>query len=45
MIGETLVFLVEACIPNRLPGLMAAVAVLCSFVMNMAPFLPGPVLL
>ena len=44
-IGETLVFLVEAFILNRLLGLRPVVAVVCSFVMNMASFLLGFVLL
>ena len=44
-IGETLVFLVEAFILNRLLGLRLVVAVVCSFVMNMASFLLGFVLL
>lgn len=44
-IGETLVFLVEAFILNRLLGLRPAVALVCSFVMNMASFLLGFVLL
>jgi hypothetical protein len=45
VIGETLVFLVEAFILNRLLGLKPAVALVCSFVMNLASFLLGFVLL
>jgi hypothetical protein len=43
--GETLVFLVEAFILNRVLGLKPAAALVCSFVMNMASFLLGLVLL
>ena len=45
VIGETLVFLVEAFILNRLLGLSPKVAVICSFFMNLASFLLGFVLL
>lgn len=45
IIGETLVFLVEAFILNRLLGLKPAVALVCSFFMNLASFLLGLVLL
>ena len=45
LIGETLVFLVEAIILNRVLGLKPAAALICSFVMNMASFLLGLVLL
>ena len=45
LIGETLVFLVEAFILNRLLGLKPPIALLCSFVMNLASFLLGFVLL
>jgi len=45
IIGETLVFLVEAFILNRLLGLKPTVALVCSFVMNAASFLLGLVLL
>lgn len=45
VIGETLVFLVEAFILNRLLGLKPMVALFCSFIMNMASFLLGLVLL
>jgi hypothetical protein len=45
IIGETLVFLVEAFILNRLLGLKPAVALICSFSMNLASFLLGLVLL
>lgn len=45
IIGETLVFLVEAFILNRLLGLKPAVALICSFSMNLASFLLGFVLL
>jgi hypothetical protein len=45
IIGETLVFLVEAFILNRLLGLKPTVALVCSLVMNMASFLLGFVLL
>ena len=45
VIGETLVVLVEAFILNRLLGLKPMVSIACSFVMNMASFLLGLVLL
>src|SRR5512137_1303162 len=45
IIGETLVFLVEAFILNRLLGLKPVVALVCSFCMNLASFLLGLVLL
>jgi hypothetical protein len=45
ILGETLVFLVEAFILNRLLGLKLAVALICSFSMNLASFLLGLVLL
>lgn len=45
VIGETLVFLVEAFILNRLLGLKPAAALASSFVMNLASFLLGLVLL
>lgn len=45
VIGETLVFLTEAAILNRILGLRPAVALVCSVVMNMASFLLGLVLL
>lgn len=45
LIGETLVFLVEAVILSRLLWLNMKAALSCSFVMNMASFLPGMVLL
>jgi len=45
VIGETLVFLTEAFILNRLLGLKPAAALACSFFMNMASFLLGLVLL
>jgi hypothetical protein len=45
IIGETLVFLVEAGILNRLLGLKPMTALVCSFVMNAASFLLGLVLL
>jgi hypothetical protein len=45
VIGETLVFLVEAFILNRLLGLRPMIALACSFMMNMASFLLGLVLL
>jgi len=45
LIGETLVFLVEAFILNHLLGLKPTVALVCSIVMNMASFLLGLVLL
>jgi hypothetical protein len=41
LIGEMLVFLVEALILNRLLGLSSRVAVACSFLMNAASFLLG----
>jgi hypothetical protein len=44
-IGEMLVFLVEAVILNRLLGLKPTVALVCSFLMNMASFLLGLVML
>lgn len=45
VVGETLVFLVEAFILNRLLGLKPAGALACSFAMNLASFLLGLVLL
>jgi hypothetical protein len=45
LIGETLVFLVEAFVLNRLLGLKPEIALVCSFVMNMASFLLGLYLL
>jgi hypothetical protein len=45
IIGETLVVLTEAFILNRLVGLKPAFALVCSFVMNLASFLLGFVLL
>jgi hypothetical protein len=45
LIGETLVFPTEAFILNRLLELRPMVALACSFVMNMASFLLGLVLL
>jgi hypothetical protein len=45
VIGETLVFLVEAVILNRLLGLDSKAAVACSFFMNAASFLLGLYLL
>ena len=45
IIGETLVFLVEAFILNHLLGMKPAVALVCSFFMNLASFLLGLVLL
>ena len=45
IIGETLVFLAEAVILNRLLGLKPKIAVACSFVMNLASFLLGLYLL
>ena len=45
LIGETLVFLVEAAILNRVLGLKPAIAFICSFAMNLASFLLGLVLL
>jgi hypothetical protein len=45
VIGETLVFLVEAFILNRILGLKPAVALICSFFMNLVSFLLGFVLL
>jgi hypothetical protein len=45
VIGETLVFLVEAVILNRLLGLNLKVAVVCSYFMNAASFLLGLYLL
>jgi hypothetical protein len=44
-IGEALVFIVEAVILNRLLGLDLKRALICSFVMNVASFLLGLVLL
>jgi hypothetical protein len=45
LIGEALVFLVEAIILNRLLGLALPRALICSFVMNAASFLLGLYLL
>ncbi|OPX63350.1 MULTISPECIES: hypothetical protein [unclassified Methanoregula] len=45
VVGETLVFLTEAFILNRLLGLKPAAALACSFAMNLASFLLGLVLL
>jgi hypothetical protein len=45
IVGETLVFLAEAFILNRLLGLKPAVALVCSFAMNLVSFLLGLVLL
>ena len=45
LIGETLVFLVEAFMLNRLLGLNPKIAIICSFVMNAASFLLGLYLL
>ena len=45
LIGEVLVFLIEAVTLNRLLGRKPAAAVICSFVMNAASFLLGLVLL
>lgn len=45
VVGEMLVFLVEAFILNRLLSLKPAAALACSFVMNLASFLLGLVLL
>ena len=45
VIGETLVFLAEALILNRLLGLSLEKAAACSFVMNLASFLLGLYLL
>lgn len=45
VIGEALVFLVEAFIIQRFLGLKPAAALMCSFVMNLASFLIGLVLL
>lgn len=45
VIGEMLVFLVEAFVLNRLLGLKPEIAAVCSFVMNMASFLLGLYLL
>ena len=45
VIGETLVFLTESFILNRLLGLKPAAALACSFLMNLASFLLGLVLL
>ena len=45
VIGEALVFLVEAFILNRVLGLKPAAALVCSFVMNAASFLLGLYLL
>ncbi len=45
VIGETLVFLIEAFILNRLLPLKPAPALVCSFAMNLASFLLGLVLL
>jgi hypothetical protein len=45
IIGESLVFLAEAVILNRLLGLRPEIAVACSFVMNLASFLLGLYLL
>jgi hypothetical protein len=44
-VGESLVFLAEAVILNRLLGLDLKRALICSFVMNAASFLLGLVLL
>lgn len=45
LIGETLVFLVEALILNRLLGVSPKVAIACSFLMNAASFVLGLYLL
>jgi hypothetical protein len=45
MIGETLVFLVEALLLNRLLGVSVKVALACSFLMNAASFILGMYLL
>ncbi|MFA4825400.1 MAG: hypothetical protein WC593_09620 [Methanoregula sp.] len=45
LIGETLVFLVEAAILNRVLGLELKRALVCSFIMNAASFLLGLYLL
>lgn len=41
LIGEMLVFFVEALILNRLLGLSSRVSIACSFLMNAASFLIG----
>ncbi|MDO9324195.1 MAG: hypothetical protein Q7T80_04465 [Methanoregula sp.] len=45
LIGETLVFLVEALILNRLLGISGNVALICSFLMNATSFILGLYLL
>jgi hypothetical protein len=45
VIGETLVFLTEAFILNRLLTLKPVIALECSFIMNLASFLLGFLLL
>lgn len=45
LIGETLVFLVEALILNRLLGVSGKVAIVCSFLMNAISFVLGLYLL
>ena len=45
IIGETLVFFVEALILNRLLGISGKMALVCSFLMNAASFILGLYLL